>query len=344
MFSRATRAPNIGELFSSLSQTFPAIVDPCDQNGGNGDLSPEQTAGGLPALSAACRAIPGVSNTIAQRGAFYYSTSNIQTVDGLLGGNRNLREEEADTFTAGAVFQPSFLRNFSITADYYSIKVKNAIGIVGQQVSIDQCLEGSDPFFCNNVVRDPATGLISRVNAINVNTGSFLVSGIDLEARYMFDVRALGDGGKVSANVMWNHRFKQQQTPFEGGPVQDELGQADCYSCGRLGSGFKDRINGTFTAGNDKYTLTYNFNYMGPLVDNIGEGAIRIQPYMYHNLKATARFAKKYEFYIGVNNIADKTPPEFGDTNQVTWPGTQTVANTYDLYGRTIFFGTNLKF
>jgi outer membrane receptor protein involved in Fe transport len=53
---------------------------------------------------------------------------------------------------------------------------------------------------------------------------------------------------------------------------------------------------------------------------------------------------KKYDFYMGVNNIFDKTPPKFGDTNQVTWPGTQTVADTYDLYGRMLYVGFNARF
>lgn len=341
VYSRATRAPNIGELYASLSQTFPALTDPCDQAQGNGD------GADLVALPAGCAAVPGIANTVASRGAFAYTTSQIQTIDGLLGGNPNLKEETANTITAGVVITPTMLKNFSLTADYYHIKVKNAIGIIGQQVSVSQCLSGGDPLFCNNVVRD-AGGFITRVNALNLNTGSYLVSGIDVEGRYSLPFELFG-GAKLDIDVQYNHRFKQQQTPFPGGPVQDELGQADCYSCGRLGSGFKNRVVGNFTVGTDRFQLNYRFDYLGPLRDNLdGSTAVitRIPRYWYHNLqgKIAVDSAKKLEFYAGVNNLLDKQPPQFGDTNPVTWPGTQTVADTYDLYGRLFYAGVTVNF
>ncbi len=336
VYSRATRAPNIGELFSSLSQTFPAVSDKCDQGRGDGDGADVRP------LPAACANIPGIANTIANRGSFTYSTSQIQTIDGLLGGNSKLREETAETFTAGAVITPTFFKNFSMTVDYYTIKVKNAIGIIGQQVSVDQCVDSGNPLFCSNVVRD-SNGFITRVNALNLNTGSFLVSGIDVEARYAIPVGA----SRFDLNVQYNHRLKQQQTPFPGGPVQDELGQADCYSCGRLGSGFKDKAVANVTFSAPKFQLNYRMDYMGPLTDNLGDpDAQRISAYFYHNLqgKILVGGEQQMELYAGVNNLLDTKPPVFGDTNQVTFPGTQTVANTYDLYGRMLYVGATLKF
>jgi hypothetical protein len=106
------------------------------------------------------------------------------------------------------------------------------------------------------VIRNSA-GYITRVNAINLNTGSYLVSGLDTQFDYRFKAGFLGQGGTIAANVFWNHSFQQQQTPYPGGPVQNELGQADCYSCGRLGSGFHDKVNATFIAGNDKFNLSW---------------------------------------------------------------------------------------
>jgi outer membrane receptor protein involved in Fe transport len=339
-YARATRAPNIGELFSAISQTFPAITDPCDRGGGKGDGA---TLGPLPAK---CASIPGISATNAA-GGFAYTTSQIQTIDGLTGGNRALKPEKADTFTAGVVITPAAIRNFSLKVDYYRIKVKDAIGIIGQQVSVSQCFISGDPLFCNNVIRNSA-GYITRVNGINLNTGSYLVEGLDTQFDYRTRADFLGEGGALAANVFWNHSFAQEQTPFPGGPVQNELGQADCYSCGRLGSGFRDKVNATFIGGNNKFNLSWTINYLGPLVDNLEDGAdaTRISAYWYHaaQLKFFVGPEKKYDFYLGVNNIFDKLPPKFGDTNQVTFPGTQTVANTYDLYGRMLYAGFNARF
>ncbi len=47
--------------------------------------------------------------------------------EGLASGNRDLREETAKTWTAGVVLRPGFLRGFSLSADWYDIKIKDAI-------------------------------------------------------------------------------------------------------------------------------------------------------------------------------------------------------------------------
>jgi iron complex outermembrane receptor protein len=200
----------------------------------------------------------------------------------------------------------------------------------------------------NNVVRN-GQGFITRVNAINLNTGSYLVSGLDIAGRYSLPLDMVTSGAKLDVDVQYNHRFKQQQTPFPGGPVQDEIGQSDCYSCGRLGSGFKNRVVGNFTAGVEHFQLNYRVDYLGPLRDNLdGSTAVvtRIPAYFYHNFQGKVLVGddRKMELYVGVNNAFDKKPPRFGDTNPVTFPGTQTVANTYDVYGRMIYAGATFNF
>ncbi len=340
VYSEATRAPNIGELFAAQSETFPAVTDPCDQREGNGDGAPITKT----TLSAACLAVPAIRAAAATPGGFVYSTADIQTINGFVGGNPDLTEEVARTLTIGAVAQPSFLPGFSLTVDYYNIKVDGAIGIIGQQTSLDECYEGSaDPLFCNNVLRD-ATGRVETINALNLNTGSFEVSGIDVQGRYTHD---FGKRTKLDLSVLWNHRLKQEQTSFPGGPTQDELGQLDCYSCGRLGTGFEDRVAVNTTVSFGNLSLNWRINYFGPVVDNLAAASpIRVGAYTYHDMQV--RFdldeEKNFGIYFGIDNIADKKPPIFNDTNAVTFPGTQTSANTYDLYGRMLYMGVGFKF
>ena len=340
VYAQATRAPNVGELFSSQSQTFPAVVDPCDQRQGDGD------GGAIRALPAACRNIPGISATVARAGSFAYTTAQIQTIDGLTGGNLKLKAERSQTLTAGAVLTPHWVRNLSLSVDYYRIKVKDAIGIIGQQVSLDQCFATGNPTFCNNIIRD-ANGFVTRVNGLNLNTGGYLVSGIDIQGRYRTNLDAIHLPGALDLNVFWTHLLKQEQTPFPGGPVQNEKRQLDCYSCGRLGSGPLDKIraDATFTA--DAFSFTYTLKYLSAMVDDVASAnAIRVPPYAYHDVQASIGIGanKRFEFYGGVNNLFDKKPPVFNDTNQVTWPGTQTVADTYDVYGRLLYVGFRAKF
>lgn len=341
IYSEATRAPNISELFSAQSETFPAIIDPCDQRAGEGDGAPIAIPAG--SLSAACLAIPAIA-AAANAGGFVYSTAQIQTINGFLGGNPNLEEETAKTLTLGAVFQPRFARGLSLTVDYYRIKLKNAIGIIGQQTSLDECLTGSgDDLFCDNITRD-ATGRVTQVDAFNLNTGSFLVSGIDTQVKYS---TTFGESGRFDLSAFWTHLLKQQQTSFPGGPTQKEVGQLDCYSCGRLGTGFRDKVNVSATVGWDNVSLNWRVNYLSSVVDDITDpDATRTGAYWYHD--AQLRFGiddkKKYEFYLGIDNVLDKKPPVFGDTNPVTFPGAQTSATTYDLYGRLFYAGVDFRF
>ena len=340
VYSEATRAPNISELFSAQSETFPSVTDPCDQREGGGDGAPITKT----TLSQACLAVPAIAAAAATPGGFVYTTADIQTINGFLGGNPDLEEEVARTLTIGAVTQPSFLPGFSLSVDYYSIKVDGAIGIIGQQTSLDECYEGSgDPLFCNNVIRG-ASGRVDTVNALNLNTGSFEVEGFDVQGRYTHDFNSRT---RLDLSLLWNHRLKQQQTSFPGGPTQDELGQLDCYSCGRLGTGFEDRFQVNTTMSFGKLSLNWRINYMGPVVDSLDATTpIRVGAYTYHDMQV--RFDldenKNFGIYFGIDNIGDKKPPVFGDTNLVTFPGAQTSANTYDLYGRMLYMGVGFKF
>lgn len=341
VYARAVRAPNVNELYSGKANTAPAVVDPCDQNGGNGD---DPIEGGPLPLPAACAAIPGIANYLQTHPTFAYSLAQIQTINGTIGGNLALDAESTNTFTAGATVTPSFLRGFDLSVDYYQIKVKNAITQVDFQDSVTQCVETGDPNFCSNVTRDPATGIIKSVDAIFLNGASYKVAGIDTQMHYMFKPQVFGPDERVDLSVFWNHKFKQDKTPFAGAFVSHQLGEADIYSTSQnIGTGFKDQVtfNASYQIG--PATLAYTFRYFSPVVTSTDGD--RIPAYTYHDLQA--KFAagedRNYEFYVGVINLLDKQPPVVSDlANQ--WPGTNTVASTYDLLGRRFYAGVRAKF
>jgi len=57
----------------------------------------------------------------------YESITDATTIAGFSGGNEELTEEEAKTWTWGVVLQPRWVPNLSVTADYWSIEIETAI-------------------------------------------------------------------------------------------------------------------------------------------------------------------------------------------------------------------------
>ncbi|WP_340314388.1 TonB-dependent receptor plug domain-containing protein [Rhizorhabdus argentea] len=333
-YARAVRAPNLGELYRPQASTAQQVVDPCDQRQGLGESAPTVT------LPAGCSAIPGISTYLATHPNFAYTLAQAQTIFGFTGGNPGLREESTDTLTVGGTFTPRFLRNFFLTADYYSIKVKNAVASINPQTAVDQCFQTGSANFCGLVTRN-ANGFITQVDQLYINAASYKVAGIDVQAGYNFKTRFFGDEQQVSLDFYYNHKFKQQQLAFAGDALQNELGTADTYNSQQLGTGFKDQF--TFNAGYviGPVSLHYRLKYMGPVTAT--SGSFKIPSYTYHDLQVNFDVAEKFEFYIGANNLLDKQPPFIPGGNS-QWPGTNTVADTYDVLGRMIYAGVHVKF
>src|SRR5690606_22095895 len=58
------------------------------------------------------------------------------------GGNPNVSPEEADTVTAGIVYQPNWLVGLSTCIDWYSIDVQRALAQLNNQDIVDNCFRG----------------------------------------------------------------------------------------------------------------------------------------------------------------------------------------------------------
>ena len=80
--------------------------------------------------------------------------------NGNVGGNPDLDPEESDTYSFGIVLTPAFLPGFSLTVDYYDIKVEKLINSVGADFILGQCLDRATATFCDRVHRVPLNGSI----------------------------------------------------------------------------------------------------------------------------------------------------------------------------------------
>ena len=124
-YARSVRAPNQVELFTPFGQNFAIVNDPCDANQLALDLEIALRTAWRPAF---------------RRGLSFLPSS----LPFLSGGNVELEAEKSDWITVGGVITPVFLPGFSLSADYYNIKVKNVIRVVAAQPILNICYDSPD--------------------------------------------------------------------------------------------------------------------------------------------------------------------------------------------------------
>ena len=336
-YAKAVRAPNVGELFSGLSQTFPSgLTDPCEGIGATG--------GG--ALGDNCRAAPGVAANIAANGTFTLNQSDIQGISGFNGGNPDLQEETATSWTAGVIINPrSFdaLRNLTITGDYYNIEVEDVIQGFPRQFTIDQCYGQGNATFCDLITRRPtatavnSAGSIDLVNSLSVNAAVLKTSGIDVTASW-FTGLGLMENDRLTIRGAYTHILENDFFSLPGGDAD--------RTDGEVGTS-KDRFTANVAYGTGDFRTTFTGTFIGSAyIDDQFDGSrvYEIPAEFYLDMQTTFFAGDRYEFYLGVDNLLDNDAPNIlsGVTGNVT--GSDTAADVYDVFGRRYYAGVRLNF
>jgi len=345
-WARAVRAPNIGELFSGLSQTFPSgLQDPCDGIGATG--------GG--ALGDNCRAAAGVSaNIAANGGAFTITQSDRQGISGFDGGNPNLKEEKSESWTVGAVLNPrSFdaLRNLTLTVDYYNIKIDKVISTVGRGTILDQCYNQGNTALCDLIIRRPgatatnSAGSIEFINDFAVNAAKLETQGVDVTVNWFTPVNLFETEGRVNFNLAYTHLLQNDYTPLAGATVD----RAD----GEIGTA-TDRFTGTLGYSNDKFKWSFTGTYISRSYEDdvswcsgFGDGSPRcvsVPAEFYLDTQVAFTPVEKFEFYLGVDNLLDNKAPNLLSNTTFNTTGADTAADVYDIFGRRYYAGVRFKF
>lgn len=341
-YARAVRAPNIGELFTGPSQTFPSgLQDPCTGIGPSG--------GG--ALGDACRAAPGVGANIAANGVFTLNQGDIQGISGFNSGNVDLREETSDSWTAGAVIQPrsiEWLSRFTLTVDYFNISIKDAIVAPPRQFILDQCYNGGDQSFCQLITRrvgptaTNSAGSLEFIDAPLVNGGRLKVEGIDVNAAFRQPV-GWGEEGSILARVAYTHYFDGYVIPVPGAdkdPFVGEIGSA------------ADRFTANLGYSSKAFDLVFTGTYIGKSAEDdqflaaydLEPGDVTVPAQFYLDVQAAYRTGERFEFYAGIDNLLDQAAPNILSGTTFNTTGTDTAADVYDPFGRRFYVGARLSF
>jgi outer membrane receptor protein involved in Fe transport len=140
------------------------------------------------------------------------------------GGNPNLKPEKATTIVAGAVYTPEWLPGFTASADYWHLKIKNAIGTADRNSELNDCeVSNGTSALCAFIIRplpfsdrSPAN-FPTRVILTAQNQAAVIAEGVDFEAAYHFSLSDIvsdwGGDMELHSYVTLNTANTTQATP-----------------------------------------------------------------------------------------------------------------------------------
>jgi iron complex outermembrane recepter protein len=348
--SRAVRAPNAFELFTSQVLVQNTFTDPCA-----GALTPASPS------PAQC-ALTGV--TAAQYGNIAPQSS----VNVLFGGNPKLKPETSDSATVGFVLTP--LPNILLSADYWRIKVNQFVGNIPAAFTLSTCLSTGNPYYCGLIQRD-ASGSLStgngasagRIISTRINTGSYGTSGVDIEGRYVWDLDAVhAKAGDLSFSFVGSVSLDNpiNVTPAVPGKNIDCTGLfgQTCSGAGPTSPvpRYRHRLRTTWANPNG-LEVSLNWRHIGALRSeftssnpnlsnpgNVFAVDSHISAYEYFDVDASYDVSTHVNLRLGVNNIADRRPPIIGFTANPLLVNGNLAAGMYDSLGRYLFVGITAKY
>jgi len=352
-YSRAIRAPSLGDLFGPTTNTqlnignAPTAGDPCDVG------STFRTGANGASVKTLCLA-QGVPSALIN--SYTYGSPSVQGTDG---SNALLTPEKANTWSVGVVIAPRssspMFRNFQLSVDYYNIKISDAIGSLSLTSILPRCYNSdgiSNPTYsasnayCQRIQRDAATGTIVSSQQGLFNFAKYTVSGIDTQINWSFGLDALGmspGAGKLSLNSVISYLKDYKVAGLFGSPTLNYAGSVGFDNGSGDISHPKWKANTALTYSNGGFAGTLRWRYIGnmihvdrvvnPLATTAGVAA-----FSYFDFDARYAFNEHFSIGAEVTNLTDKAPPYVSAASLRTDPA------LYDIIGRTWFVSAKVKF
>jgi iron complex outermembrane receptor protein len=326
-YSHDIRAPNLAELFAAPTARTNTVV--------------------LPA------GVAGITGVTAGSAGFVESTI----------GNANLKPEKANTWTMGGVLTPSFIPGFTASFDYYDINIKDAIGSITAQNTVDFCAAGQTAY-CSNLTFSGST--LQSITIQPFNFASQHAKGFDIEASYRTAL------SKLSANLPGTLTLRGTTTHYIANVVDNKIFPIDYAGVngGSLSGGFSSpswvyRISAFYEVGAVNFNLVYrgfsdgvygndyvectsacptSSNQYRTINNNKIAGTSYIDASV--QVKIKSKLAKDLSLTFVVNNLLNKDPVLVGNgpTGNNVPAYSQTNRSIYDVMGRTFRMSAKMNF
>ena len=290
--TRAIRSPSVTEAFNPSSSSFIFADDPCD----NANIN----IGPAPATRAANCTAAGVTQPFS-------ALSNQRSFNGITVGNADLKNEIANSFTAGTVVRPRFLPGLTLTVDYVNIRLKQAISAFSPNQVLSACYDSTsfatNPF-CSLIQRD-STGQLSLVKTSYFNSALLQYRGIlgalDLRLPSPF----LGAGSRLDFSASVQHLLTLNNSASSG--------DSPTKNAGSIGFA-KNRGVASVAYTNGGFSTQLQGNYIGPA--NLVASQIanqfsipRVKGIVFTNFAISQAVGKRFTLRGDIDNLFDVKPP-----------------------------------
>ena len=354
MVQKATRAPNVNELFApAVTGLTNLAVDPCQ-----GNLINRAEANTAGTLSNLCR-LTGVP--VSEIGSL--PTPSSGQINTLIPGNPELGPESAKTRTFGFVLEP--LPRLAISVDYYKIVISDAVSRPASADVLDRCYSTAfNPGrtmneACAVIGRNPLNGTFNGADSKGVlrpqsNLGRFSTAGVDLNVAYRLNFSQLGmDARYGSLDLGLGGNFANEWA-YKANPSAVNRDCLGFYSvaCTEINGtiNYKRKITQRATWNMGAWSVGYNLRHTSALLEEPGgtnflPAFASIPSYTYVDLSASWNVLKNVRLTASVTNLTDKKPPIVGGTIGSTGTNSgNTFPQYYDTIGRYVTFGASVKF
>ena len=325
-FQTATRHANLSELYRAVGA---GLVDLDDD--------PCSGSRGAPTATAAQCALTGLDASLY--GSDLTSPADQYNIQ--VGGNVNVKPEEAESFTAGIVFTPSAIEGLTLTADFFDITVTEGIGTVSAKTALDKCIETGQSTYCDLINRNPVNGSLwltgGYISQQITNIAEENLQGVDIIFDYSFET-ALGN---VDIEGVTTYLSSQELIELPGEAPIECAGNWG----GSCGKNPLPEISGNYRATlSTEYDtdVTLGVRYLGA-TDDLNSNQINFDAFTYLDLTVVYRGFENFEGILGVSNLLDKDPAVTSDAG--TAPGNgNTFPGYFDALGRYVYLTLNANF
>ena len=328
-YATAYRAPSVFDLVGGRTETLPAVEDPCDAR-------PPSVGSGTRALD------PKVQAQCTAQGVPAGAAFTTNQQPAVIGGNPDLRPETAATATVGVVVEPPQLPGLAVSADYWHIRIADAIETLGVPTIFANCYDRGIQAFCDQIHRDTNTHRIFQVDQFLQNVHRTVTSGVDLAVWYDTRFVALG-----RLHTGLEAQYLVRYDLDTGSQVVHGVGYYDLGVYPRYKANLSSRwIHPSGASGG--FTLRYVGSYQECAGNdcndphNLAMGAHDVGRYakldLYGGYDLPSRFGRS-TLQLGVNNVLDATPPVVYNA-----AAANSDAATYDFIGRMVYLRLSQQF